>query len=185
LFSIVRLRRLLLVIVLIGCAVAAAPVRTALQRAWFVLQLATDEPPTHLPSPVARARATLTNTWSAPRQGGRRHEGIDIFAPLDTPIVSTIRGVVTRVGTNTLGGQVVFVLGPGLESHYYAHLSRFGRIHPGDMVAPGDVLGYVGRTGNARDTPFHLHYGIYRFGTARNPYLLLAEADISRAHERQ
>jgi murein DD-endopeptidase MepM/ murein hydrolase activator NlpD len=172
------------VIVVMGCAVAATPVRSTLQRAWFVLQLAMDDPPARLPSPVARAHPTLTDTWSAPRQGGRRHEGIDIFAPLDTPVVSTTRGLVTRVGTNTLGGNVVFVLGPGLESHYYAHLNRFGEIHPGDQVAAGDVLGYVGRTGNARTTPFHLHYGIYRFGTAQNPYLRLADADVSRTHER-
>ena len=45
-----------------------------------------------------------------------------------------------------------------------------GRINPGDIVHPGDVLGYVGRTGNARGTPYHLHYGLYRHGTAQNPY---------------
>ena len=83
--------------------------------------------------------------------------------------MTTTRGVVTRVGTNRLGGQIVGVLGPGLEWHYYAHLERFGTFREGDIVQPGDVVGYVGNTGNARGTPPHLHYGIYRNG-AKNPY---------------
>jgi peptidoglycan LD-endopeptidase LytH len=149
--------------------------RPAAARAWFVWQLAMDDPPSHLTNPVAQvSRHRLTDTWGAPRGQGRRHEGLDIFAPRDTPVRSTTRGIVTRVGTNKLGGQVVFVLGPGLESHYYAHLDRFADIKPGDMVQAGDLLGYVGRTGNARTTPFHLHYGIYRHGTPQNPYLRLS-----------
>ena len=75
---------------------------------------------------------------------------------------------------NRLGGQIVGVLGPGLEWHYYAHLDRFGTLREGDIVQAGDVLGYVGNTGNARGTPSHLHYGIYRDG-AQNPYRRLTE----------
>ncbi len=144
--------------------------RRAAERAWFVVTLSTDAAPAHLVMPVDALNARrLTDTWRAPRPGGRRHEGIDIFAPKGTPVVSTTRGIVVRVGTNRLGGQVVTVLGPGLESHYYAHLDRFGSFSVGDIVQPGDVLGYVGNTGNARGTPSHLHYGIYQRG-ARNPY---------------
>jgi murein DD-endopeptidase MepM/ murein hydrolase activator NlpD len=112
----------------------------------------------------------MVNTWGAQRPGRRRHEGVDIFAPRDTPVLSTTRGLVTHVGTNTLGGQVVWILGPGFESHYYAHLDRFAEIHRGDIVNAGDVIGYVGRTGNAGGTPFHLHYGVYHHGKAQNPY---------------
>src|SRR5439155_20675381 len=120
---------------------------------WFVYSLATDTAPAHLLNPVRDVRARkFVNSWDAPRSGGRRHQGIDIFAPKDTLVVSTTRGLVTRVGTNRLGGQIVTVLGPGLESHYYAHLDRFGAFHAGDIVNPGDVLGYVGNTGNARET---------------------------------
>ena len=57
----------------------------------------------------------------------------------------------------------------GPEWHYYAHLDSFGTFREGDIVHAGDVLGYVGNTGNARGTPAHLHYGIYR-DAARNPY---------------
>jgi murein DD-endopeptidase MepM/ murein hydrolase activator NlpD len=144
--------------------------RPALERGWFVYTLATDAVPAHLPNPVDTAGPRrLANSWGAARPGGRRHEGIDIFASKGTPVVSTTRGIVTRLGTNRLGGQIVGVLGPGLEWHYYAHLDRFGIFREGDIVQAGDVVGYVGNTGNARGTPSHLHYAIYRDG-AKNPY---------------
>jgi peptidoglycan LD-endopeptidase LytH len=150
----------------------SAPVlRPAFERVQLLYQLSTSPPPTQLRNPIDAASSRgMVNTWGAPRPGGRRHEGIDIFAPRDTPVVSATRGIVTHVGTNTLGGQVVWILGPGFESHYYAHLDRFAEIHRGDIVKAGDVIGYVGRTGNAGGTPFHLHYGVYRHGMAQNPY---------------
>ena len=161
-------------------AVASGPaLRPAFERARLLYRLAVDSPPAHLRNPVDGPSArVVVNTWAAPRSGGRRHEGVDIFAPIDTPVVSTTRGLVTHVGTNSLGGQVVWILGPGLESHYYAHLNRFAAIHRGDIVNAGDVVGYVGRTGNARGTPFHLHYGIYRRGKAENPYPRLISESV-------
>lgn len=174
-----RRRRGLIVLLLLVVALAAlAPLlRPAARRLIFVYRLAVDAPPAHLRNPIDLKSLRLVDTWGAPRAGGRRHEGIDIFAPQGTPVVSTTRGMVTEVGTNTLGGQVIWVLGPGLESHYYAHLDRFGDVHPGDLVDAGDVLGFVGRTGNARGTPFHLHYGIYHHGKAANPYPRLPQID--------
>lgn len=131
--------------------------------------------PVHLPVPVDGVAARqLRDGWDSPRSGGRRHRGIDIFAPRNTPIRSTTRGLVLTVGTNRLGGRVVRVLGPGPMWHYYAHLERYGPVHPGDFIQAGQVVGYVGDSGNARGTPTHLHYGIYRFeGGAVNPYPFL------------
>src|SRR5688500_13281936 len=109
---------------LIAAAVigAFAPMlRPAAERVGFVYRPGRDEAPRHLPVPVDAPRARVVDTWGAARPNGRRHEGIDIFAPKGTAVVSTTRGLVTRVGTNRLGGQVVFVLGPGFERHYYAH----------------------------------------------------------------
>jgi murein DD-endopeptidase MepM/ murein hydrolase activator NlpD len=163
-------RTALLALTAAAIAASVPVLRPVARRAWFVYTLATESAPTYLLSPVDAARPSrLANSWGAARPGGRRHEGIDIFAPKETPVVSTTRGIVTRVGMNRLGGQIVGVLGPGLEWHYYAHLDRFGTFREGDIVHAGDVLGYVGNTGNARGTPAHLHYGIYR-DAARNPY---------------
>jgi len=169
------MKRLLILALALAAGTAAVPaLRPMAQRAWFLYTLAKHDAPPVLPNPVRLTRSKrLVDTWGAPRSGGRRHQGIDIFAPKGTPIVSTTEGIVTRVGTNRLGGQVVGVLGPGLEWHYYAHLDRFGAFRKGDIVHAGDVLGYVGNTGNARGTPPHLHYGIY--GRApMNPYPRLA-----------
>jgi peptidoglycan LD-endopeptidase LytH len=173
-----------LVAVGIVATAGARVLRPSLERAWFICTLATDSPPSQLPSPVAAARARrLMDSWGAARSGGRHHEGIDIFAAKGTAVLSTTRGVVTRVGTNRLGGQIVGVLGPGLEWHYYAHLDRFGTFREGDIVHAGDVLGYVGNTGNARGTRPHLHYGIYHAG-ATNPYPRLARmnGDLKSRH---
>jgi peptidoglycan LD-endopeptidase LytH len=163
-----------LIFTLLVAAVAAVAQPFA-ERAWFVYTLATAPPPATLPSPLAARRPPrIVDSWGNARSSGRRHEGIDIFAPRDTPVLSTTSGLVLRVGTNRLGGQVVWILGPGLERHYYAHLSRYGAFRPGDRVEAGDVIGFAGDTGNARGGPVHLHYGIYRAGTAENPYPRLA-----------
>jgi murein DD-endopeptidase MepM/ murein hydrolase activator NlpD len=142
----------------------------------YALQLSLMPRPVHLAVPVRGVPARgLADTWNAPRSGGRHHEGIDIFAPRDTPITSPVPGLVLGVGVNSLGGQVVRVIGPGRQVHYFAHLSHFGPVHRGMRIQAGQVLGYVGTTGNARGTPPHLHYGIYNLpGGATNPYPVLA-----------
>lgn len=129
--------------------------------------------PNSLPSPIKEAY--LTDTWGAARSGGRSHEGIDIFAARHTPIYSATPGIVRKVGTNQLGGNVVMILGPGGFSHYYAHLQDFADIQPGDWVETGDIIGYVGDSGNAKGTPPHVHYGIYTPSGAVNPFPLLAK----------
>jgi peptidoglycan LD-endopeptidase LytH len=162
-----------LVFLLLASALAAVSQPLA-ERASLFYTLATEGPAAALPSPVAAQRSHFVDSWGNARSGGRRHQGIDIFARRDTPVLSTTNGLVLRVGTNNLGGQVVWILGPGLERHYYAHLNRYGAFRVGDRVQPGDVIGYTGNTGNARGGPAHLHYGIYRAGAAQNPYPRLA-----------
>lgn len=128
--------------------------------------------PTALPHPLPGRG--LSDTWGAARSGGRRHEGIDLFAPRGTPIRATTEGLVLQVGSNTLGGRTVMVLGPGGQRHYYAHLEGYAAgLTRGDWLEVGDTVGYVGDSGNARGTPPHLHYGIYTSGGAINPYPLL------------
>ena len=140
----------------------------------YAMRLASTAAPATLQVPVRGvAPRALRDTWHGARGEGRKHEGIDIFAKRGTAVVATTEGVVLRVSTNRLGGQVVWVLGPGGQRHYYAHLDRYADIGNGQRVRPGTVLGYVGTTGNAAGTPPHLHYGIYDAGGAINPYPLL------------
>ncbi|WP_230659081.1 M23 family metallopeptidase [Psychrobacter sp. I-STPA10] len=124
-----------------------------------------------LPNPLPNRH--LTDTWGAARSEGRKHEGIDIFAERGTPIYATTHGIVRKVGIDRLGGNVVSVIGPGGAGHYYAHLEEYGDISEGDWVEQGDIIGYVGDSGNAKGTPTHVHYGIYINGKAVNPYPLL------------
>lgn len=150
-----------------ACAtVAPAPSRGRTTR--------TQPPPRSLPVPVAGvAPASLRDNYGAARSGGRRHEGIDIFAPKRTQVVSATAGTVTRLANGGLGGITVSVIDPSGWRHYYAHLDAWGPIREGQRVAPGTLLGYVGNTGNAASTPPHLHYGIYTDRGTINPYPLL------------
>ncbi len=131
----------------------------------------------HLPV-AGVGRSALRDSWWAARSGGRRHEGIDVFADKGTPVLATTQGIMLRRGRSRLGGNVVWVLGPGRQRHYYAHLDRFSDVSLGQRIEPGTVLGYVGNTGNAQTTPPHLHYGIYSRSGAINPFPLLAKVPV-------
>ena len=113
--------------------------------------------------------AQLTDSYEAARDGGRRHEAIDILAPRGTPVLAVDDGVIVRVGTNALGGKVVWETdGSHLFAYYYAHLDRHARgLHEGQDVRRGDVLGYVGTTGNAPSATPHLHFQVMRIRDAR------------------
>lgn len=144
---------------------------------WQQLNLLQQELPTEnsLPSPLPEQH--LTDTWGGARSQGRSHEGIDIFAPRGTPIQATTQGIISKVGQNNLGGRVVVVIGPGGAGHYYAHLESYADISPDDWINAGDIIGYVGDSGNAKGTPTHVHYGIYINGRAVNPYPLLRRSE--------
>ena len=107
----------------------------------------------------------ISSFFGVARDGGRRrHEGIDIFAPKGTPAVASASGTIVNVGTNELGGNVVFLNDDAHDQRlYYAHLDRWN-VTTGQRVSPGDTIGFVGNTGNARTTGPHLHFGIYTDG---------------------
>ncbi len=103
----------------------------------------------------------VAETFGAPRWD-RSHEGIDIFAPRWTPVVSAAPGFVYRITDLTLGGLSVTVIGDGGVRYYYTHLEGVAEsLVEGQAVAAGDLLGYVGNDGNAATTPTHLHFGVY------------------------
>lgn len=96
------------------------------------------------------------------------------MAPRGTPVRSTTEGFVTRLRSNTLGGIVVWITDPAGRRHYYAHLDRRAALRVGQWVETGQVIGWVGNSGNASGGPTHLHYGIYLpSGGAIDPYPLL------------
>ncbi len=100
--------------------------------------------------------------WGDPRSGKRKHKGVDIFADKGTPVLATGPGTVSRVKTGGLGGKTVWVRDDKFgHQQYFAHLDE-QLVIPGQSVNTGDTLGTVGNTGNARTTPPHLHYGIYK-----------------------
>ncbi|MEK6279977.1 MAG: M23 family metallopeptidase [Acidobacteriota bacterium] len=145
-------------------------------------QLYTKEPDRKLAMPVKDVpRAQVANTWHAPRGTDRLHEGQDIFAPRGTAVLSATEGYIVKIGENALGGQTVSVMGAGGRVYYYAHLDSYApHITEGDYVTTKSLLGYVGTTGNAADTPPHLHFGVYAPGGALNPLPLLNDRPLEK-----
>jgi murein DD-endopeptidase MepM/ murein hydrolase activator NlpD len=134
-----------------------------------------------LPFPVTGLTArAVQSEFGAERDAGRReHQGIDIFAPRDTPVLAVADGT-AHSGTNGLGGNVVWLRdGRRRQRFYYAHLSR-PAFEGAVAVKAGDVVGYIGNTGNARTTAPHLHFGIYQDG-AIDPLPFLRADDAAPA----
>lgn len=172
------LRSVLGVIALALVVVAAVwwawqqPFMARIRMGW---ELARMPVPEALSVPVEGVHARqVADTFGAPRGRDRSHQGVDIFAARGTPVVSATAGIVSSVREGGLGGRQVWVIGPARQRHYYAHLDDWvPGLAVGDIVWPGDALGKVGDSGNARGTPPHLHYGIYGEDGAIDPLPLL------------
>jgi murein DD-endopeptidase MepM/ murein hydrolase activator NlpD len=104
-----------------------------------------------------------TDTFGAPRAAPVGwHHGNDIFAPLGAPILAVANGTLFSVGWNDIGGYRVWLLDGEGNEFYYAHLSAFSTLAvEGGQVKAGDVIGFVGSTGDAEGTPYHLHFEIH------------------------
>lgn len=173
-----RLRRWLLrAVLLMILAVAAlalwnSPWAAAPKMLWSLARM---PPATELPVPVEGVRPRqIADTFGAPRGRDRTHAGIDIFGKRGTPVRSVTAGVIADVSERGLGGRQVWVIGPGRERYYYAHLEDWAEgLARGQVVQAGQLLGYVGDSGNAKGTPPHLHWGIYGRDGARDPLPLL------------
>lgn len=109
----------------------------------------------------------VADTFGAARSdvSGGWHHGDDIFAPLGTPVLAVAHGVVFSVGWEKVGGRRVWLRDDRGNEFYYAHLSAYSPLAvDGAIVHAGDVLGFVGNTGDAEHTPYHLHFEIHPVG---------------------
>lgn len=123
--------------------------------------------------PVAGA-VSFSDTWGAPRSGGRSHQGVDMIAARGTPLAAIFEGTIKRISTNTLGGKSLWLRANNGDEFYYAHLDGYGDISVGQAVSEGYVVGYNGSSGNAPDWLPHLHFEFHPGGgSAVNPYPLV------------
>jgi murein DD-endopeptidase MepM/ murein hydrolase activator NlpD len=128
-------------------------------------------------------REDLRNTFSEAR-GSRSHEALDIIAPRGTDVRAVEDGRIEKLFTSKAGGLTIYEFDPTETfAYYYAHLDRYADgLREGQLVRRGDVIGYVGSTGNASPDAPHLHFAIFRLGPERrwwkgkpiNPYPVLA-----------
>jgi murein DD-endopeptidase MepM/ murein hydrolase activator NlpD len=129
------------------------------------------------------ARETLRSSFEEARGGSRRHEAMDLMAPRSTPVVAVESGIIARLFTSKAGGITVYQFDPTTTyAYYYAHLERYAAgLVEGAMVSRGQVLGYVGTSGNAAQDAPHLHFAIFVLtddkrwwqGTPIDPFLVL------------
>jgi len=130
--------------------------------------------------------ANLSNTYDQPRGNQRQHEALDIMAPKGTPVLAASDGKVAKLFTSKPGGTTLYQFDP-LEkyAYYYAHLDRYADgIKEGMDLKRGDVIGYVGVTGNSDPNAPHLHFAVFELtpekqwwkGTPLNPFPLMSDA---------
>jgi lipoprotein-anchoring transpeptidase ErfK/SrfK len=115
------------------------------------------------------ARTTLVPTFNQTRNG-RKHEALDIIAPQGTPVIAVEDGSIAKLFSSKAGGLSIYQFDPSKRfAYYYAHLQRYAvGLKEGAAVARGQVVGYVGSTGNADPARPHLHFAIFRLGPERH-----------------
>jgi murein DD-endopeptidase MepM/ murein hydrolase activator NlpD len=140
--------------------------------------------PAGLVVPVAGVSAAhLADTFGDARGSERRHEALDIMAPTGTPVLAVAHGHVEKLFESERGGLTLYQFEPsGRYAYYYSHLQRYAPgLAEGQALRQGQVIGYVGSTGNADPAAPHLHFAIFLLGPGRewwrgtpvNPYPLL------------
>ena len=127
----------------------------------------------------------LRNTFEE-IHNGHKHEAIDILAPRDTPVLAVVPGTIRKLFLSKPGGNTIYEFDDAaVYCYYYAHLDHYAEgLREGTRVAQGEVVGYVGSTGNADPRTPHLHFAVFVLGpekqwwkgTAVNPYRALVDA---------
>ena len=125
-------------------------------------------------------RADLHSSFADKRGSNRVHEAIDILAARNTPVLAVEDGTVARLFSSQAGGTTIYQFDPtSTYVYYYAHLQSYASgLQEGSAIKRGDVIGYVGTSGNAPENTPHLHFAIFKMtekkqwwqGTAIDPY---------------
>jgi murein DD-endopeptidase MepM/ murein hydrolase activator NlpD len=131
------------------------------------------------------ALSSIKDNFDQPRGAERHHEALDIMAPKGTKVVAAADGKVVKLFTSKPGGLTVYQFDPTEKyAYYYAHLDHYADgLKEGADIKRGDLIGYVGATGNADPNAPHLHFAVFELtpekqwwkGTPVNPYPLLGE----------
>ena len=137
-----------------------------------------EQVPPQEPSPAAAllipvrgiGAAQLSDTYLQARSDGRVHEAIDILSPTGTPVLAVDNGRIVKLFDSKPGGLTMYQFDPTENyAYYYAHLNAYADgIVEGKQVTRGEVLGYVGATGNANPAAPHLHFAIFVLGPEKN-----------------
>ena len=125
--------------------------------------------------PVLMGKHRYSDDWGAARQNTGAHQGNDVFAPAGTPVLAVTDGTLRRVGTARVPGNRLYLWSDSGDYYFYGHLSSFeADARSGRRVKAGEVLGYVGSTGDAEPTPPHVHFEVHPGGGGPvNPYPFL------------
>ena len=116
----------------------------------------------------------FSDSWGAARSGGRAHQGVDMIAARNTPLVAIYSGTIRRITTGNLSGLAIWLRADNGDQFFYAHLESYGDISAGQQVTEGQVIGYNGSSGNAPEFLPHLHFEFHPGGGAAvNPYPLV------------
>jgi len=107
----------------------------------------------------------FTDTWGAPRSGGRRHKGVDVFAPYGSPAYAVTDGRISNIHSGGNGGKMVYLRGNDGNEYFYSHMSSYAS-KVGDQVRAGEIIAYVGDSGNARGGSPHIHFEVHPGGGA-------------------
>ena len=112
----------------------------------------------------------LVRSYDERRSGSRSHEALDILAPRNTPVKAIEDGTIARLFESKAGGTTVYQFDPTEQfCYYYAHLERYADgLREGDSVKKGQVIGYVGTTGNAPKNTPHLHFAVFKLTAAKH-----------------
>jgi murein DD-endopeptidase MepM/ murein hydrolase activator NlpD len=125
--------------------------------------------------PVAGA-VSFSDSWGDSRSGGRAHQGVDMIAARNTPIVAIYSGTIDRLTNGNLSGLAIWLRADNGDLFFYAHLESFADVSDGQSVSEGEVIGYNGSSGNAPAFLPHLHFEWHPGGGgAVNPYSLVRD----------